>query len=220
MTKNNTKKASSKKKFQFKLNATNIILILGAMLVLIPAVVIGSILISSSLQTGSVIKGSRFNNDLDPAITKEHMDRVKTEIEQISGVTVESINLKAATLRLIVITEADTEEKQVAVSESVINALDTVLDIDTYFTDTETKKMYDLEINIVDQLDVTKTFHVIVTKNAEMDEYHVDDVLSPKNPTLAAELLQKLNEKNNPQPEIPSGSGEGESESDSESSGE
>lgn len=62
-----------------------------------------------------------------------------------------------------------------------------------YFTSTDTKKMYDLEVNFIDQVGDTRTTFIQVVKNANMDTFSVQDLLTPVNPELAQQLLDELN---------------------------
>jgi hypothetical protein len=57
--------------------------------------------------------------------------------------------------------------------------------------------MYDLEVNFIDQVGDTRTTFIQVVKNANMDTFSVQDLLTPVNPELAQQLLDELNAKNN-----------------------
>ena len=92
----------TKKKKVLKLNFSNIVFALGILFILIPTTVIGVILLQSSMQTGNVIAGNRFANDLNPAITEDLQNLGKEAMQSVSGVEVVEMNLKAATLRLTV----------------------------------------------------------------------------------------------------------------------
>ena len=137
-----------KKNFKFKLNFSNIVFALGIAFVLIPSLIIGGILLQSSLQTGTVIAGNRFNNDLQPEITKDLIGLTKEAISSISNVTVDEINLKSATLRITVtIPSGLEEENKLVLVESILNKVNGVIPFADYFSATDTKKMYDLEVN-------------------------------------------------------------------------
>lgn len=186
-----------KKNFKFKLNFSNIVFALGIAFVLIPSLIIGGILLQSSLQTGTVIAGNRFNNDLQPEITKDLIGLTKEAISSISNVTVDEINLKSATLRITVtIPSGLEEENKLVLVESILNKVNGVIPFADYFSATDTKKMYDLEVNFVDKVGDTHTTYIQAVKNANMDTWSVQDLLTPVNPVLAQELLDKLNAKN------------------------
>jgi len=189
---------TKQKNFKFKFTFSNIVFALGIAFVLIPSLVIGVILLQSSLQTGSVITGNRFNNDLEPEITKDLINLTEEAINSVSTVTLTEINLKAATLRItITIPSGLDEEDRLALVETVMGKINGVVPFTDYFTSTDTKKMYDLEVNFIDQVGDTRTTFIQVVKNANMETFSVQDLLTPVNPELAQQLLDELNAKNN-----------------------
>ena len=186
-----------KKNFKFKFTFSNIVFALGIAFVLIPSLIIGGILLQSSLQTGSVIAGNRFNNDLEPEITKDLVGLTEEAIIALPNVTVNEINLKAATLRITVtIPSGLDEESKLELVQDIKDKINGVVPFSEYFTATDTKKMYDLEVNIIDKVGDTHTTYIQVVKNANMETFSVQDLLTPVNPELAQQLLDKLNEKN------------------------
>lgn len=189
---------TKQKNFKFKFTFSNIVFALGIAFVLIPSLVIGVILLQSSLQTGSVITGNRFNNDLQPEITKDLMGLTEEAINSVPTVTLTEINLKSATLRITVtIPTGLDEDDRLDLVQSVMDKINGVIPFTDYFTATDTKKMYDLEVNFIDQVGDTRTTFIQVVKNANMETFSVQDLLVPVNPTLAQELIDKLNAKNN-----------------------
>ncbi len=209
---------TKQKNFKFKFTFSNIVFALGIAFVLIPSLVIGVILLQSSLQTGSVITGNRFNNDLEPEITKDLINLTEEAINSVSTVTLTEINLKSATLRItITIPSGLDEEDRLALVESVMNKVNGVVPFADYFTSTDTKKMYDLEVNFIDQVGDTRTTFIQVVKNANMDTFSVQDLLTPVNPELAQQLLDELNATEDENTVIPD-SGETEN-TDTESEG-
>ena len=186
----------TKKKKVLKLNFSNIVFALGILFILIPTTVIGVILLQSSMQTGNVIVGNRFTNDLNPAITEDLQNLGKEAMQSVSGVEVVEMNLKAATLRLTVnLPSGKDEANYMSLIESSLSKLNEAIPFDTYFNDTDSMKMYDLEVNYVDALDNTKSIYYQVIKNANMETWRVQNLLVPVNPELAAELLAKLAQK-------------------------
>lgn len=184
-----------KKRFKFEFTFSNIVFALGVAFIVIPALVIGIILLQSSLQTGTVITGNRFNNDLQPEITEELLGLTETAINTQTNVKVEEMNLKAATLRITLVIPASLdEESKVAVVQATIDKVNSVIPFTEYFTATDTKKMYDLELNFIDKVGDTRTTYIQVVKNANMDTWSVQDMLTPINPVLAQQLLDSLNE--------------------------
>lgn len=186
-----------KKQLKFKFTFSNIVFALGIAFVLIPGLIIGGIILQSSLQTGTVITGNRFNNDLQPEITKDLIKLSEEAINTVSNVSVDEINLKSATLRITVtIPSGLDEETRLSLVEEVLNKVNSVLPFAEYFTATDTKKMYDLEINYIDKVGETHTTYLQAIKNANMDTWLIQDMLTPVNPELAQELINKLNAKN------------------------
>lgn len=207
----------TKKKKVFKLNFSNIVFALGILFILIPTTVIGVILLQSSMQTGNVIAGNRFANDLNPAITEDLQNLGKEAMQSVSGVEVVEMNLKAATLRLTVnLPSGKDEANYMSLIESSLSKLNEAIPFDTYFNDTDSMKMYDLEVNYVDALDNTKSIYYQVIKNANMETWRVQNLLVPVNPELAAELLAKLAQKDE-NSVIPNTNGSEESETTEES---
>ena len=144
-----------KKNFKFKFTFSNIVFALGIAFVLIPSLIIGGILLQSSLQTGSVIAGNHFNNDLEPEITKDLVGLTEEAIIALPNVTVNEINLKAATLRITVtIPSGLDEESKLELVQDIMDKINGVVPFSEYFTATDTKKMYDLEVNIIDKVDI------------------------------------------------------------------
>lgn len=186
----------TKKKKGLKLNFSNIVFALGILFILVPTTVIGVILLQSSMQTGNVITGNRFANDLNPALTEDLMGLGKEAMESESGVEVVEMNLKAATLRFIVTLPSGRDEANyLSLIDSTLTKLNGAIPFDTFFNDTDSMKMYDLEVNYVDALDSTKSIYYQVIKNANMETWRVQNLLVPVNPQLAADLLAKLAQK-------------------------
>jgi len=185
-----------KKHFKFKFTFSNIVFALGIAFVLIPSLVIGVILLQSTLQTGSVITGNRFNNDLEPKITNDLIDLTEEAINTLGDVSVNEINLKAATLRItLTIPTGLQEEDRLDLVQATIDKVNGVVPFADYFSATDTKKMYDLELNFIDQVGDTKTTYIQVVKNAHMDTWSIQDLLVPMNPELAQQLIDELNAK-------------------------
>ena len=207
----------TKKKKGLKLNFSNIVFTLGILFILIPTSVIGVILIQSSMQTGNVIAGNRFANDLNPAITEDLQNLGKEAMQSVSGVEVVELNLKAATFRLTVTLPSGKDEANyLSLIENSLAKLNEAIPFDTFFNDTDSMKMYDLEVNYVDALDNTKSIYYQVVKNANMDTWRIQNLMVPVNPELAAELLAKLAQKEE-NSVIPNTNGSEESETTEES---
>ncbi|MCI6272354.1 MAG: hypothetical protein MR601_05330 [Erysipelotrichaceae bacterium] len=198
------RRVSRKKAKRRSLSVSSIILIFGSLLIITPFIVLGWILLSASLDTGTPILGDRYVGDLDPAISKSDISNVKKSVDGINGVEASSVELATATLRVYVDVEdsySDTQASDVAKSayDSVIN----VLDVNKYFTQTDSKKMYDLEIhvyNLKKNRDQDNFSYVILTKTSSMSDSKIQVVSTPIDAELAQQLRDDVEARNNPTP--------------------
>lgn len=196
---------TKKKKSNKKLDASTVIIIAGLIIIMIPFLVLGYILLSDSMKTGSPIVGNRFVNDLEPAITENNLAAISTSIKEIEGVEDVECVLKTATLRVYVDAADDkTAEEIQTMTEEIYKAVTDECDEETYFSQNDMKKMYDLEIhvyNLSENRDSDDFIYVIANKNSSMEKMVMQIVSEPKDPELAKELLDELEAKNNPAPE-------------------
>ena len=95
------------------------------------------------------VVGNRFDSkDLNPAITNDQISQVQTTIASIGGVENVEVNLKSATLRISIDVSDDANADTCnAIAQEAYNQVNGILPVDTYFTNTEEAKMYDLEID-------------------------------------------------------------------------
>lgn len=179
----------------------------------IPVLVLIVILIQSSLGTGKVIDGSRFKNDLSPEITQALIQETQTDLEGLDKVNMVSLNLKAATLMIEVKLDSTLKNEDfVKKATEIVNTIDVNLPINTYFTSTDTMKMYDLQVdlyNTVSETDSTVQFHTILIKNGNMLEWSIQDVSTALNEELAQQLRDAVEAKNNPTETTPTTPTEG-----------
>ncbi len=199
------KKTKKTKKTKRKMDRASLIILIGGAFIIIPFLVLGWILISASLGTGNPIFGSRYDGDLDPAITKEQLAEVETKIEGNSGVESVSINLASATLRVSIdITDSASEEDAQQMLEKAYDQIMASLPVDTYFTSAQNRRMYDLEIhvyNLKDNRDSDNFVYKIRTKNSMMNGEPVDQLVSePIDAELAQELRDDVENRLNPTP--------------------
>ena len=202
MTKNTNQKTqkNSHSKLFNKIFKGNKIFWAGLVFFSIPVIILLVILLQSSLATGNVIEGNRFNNDLDPEITEAMLTNVTSDLESLDVQSV-SVNLHAATV--IVSIKVDPElltEDFADIATQAVEMIDSAISIDTYFTSTDSKKMYDLQIDVynMSMANDSVNLHTILTKNGNMSEWAIQDVSTAVNPDLAAELLTAMEAKNNP----------------------
>ena len=184
----NQVKIKTKKK---KMSKGGIVLLVGIIVILIPCLIFGGILLSAALETGKPVSGSRFNNDLNPSISNSNTKSLETTISAMSGVESCEIVLKSAQYRVNVNTTDSLSESQIKdLAVDVYNAVNTALPITTYFTSTDSEKMYDLSINVYNYIseDDDTMIYYILTKNSNMDTYSLQCVSSAVDEDLAAEL--------------------------------
>lgn len=190
----------STKKEKKKLSRSAIVLIVGLIIIAIPICIFVGILGISAMQTGTPREGSRFDGDLDPAITDANIESLKTKLNALSSVESLEVVLSQGQLRIFIDTVDTLSEEQVdSLLTSAYNAVNSELPISTYFTATESKKMYDLQINIYTSPTASEIGddagrqYKLLHKNSAEETYGIDDLAHPKDPALAAEL-EGLNE--------------------------
>lgn len=117
--------------------------------ILIPFLIVGYVILTSLGGQNEPVVGNRFDsNDLNPAITNDQISQVQTAIASIGGVENVEVNLKSATLRISIDVSDDANADTCnAIAQEAYNQVNGILPVDTYFTNTEDAKMYDLEID-------------------------------------------------------------------------
>ena len=185
-----------KKKKNRKISKGAIVLIIGIIIILIPCGIFGGILLKASLETGSPVVGSRFDNDLQPSISESDLTRIKNDVLTVYGVEECDVVLTSAQLRVNVKTKQTMEANQIEeVCERTYDKVNSVLPISTYFTAKDTMKMYDLAVNVYNMIDSgnDKMIYYILTKNSKMDTYTMQCVSKPVDEDLAKELRGETN---------------------------
>jgi spore coat protein CotF len=197
-------KTPKTKKIRRKISFGGWILLFSLTIVIIAGSAFAWILYGAISEKGHIIVGSRFQMELDPAIEKAKITEVKTAIEANSFAVKTSVNLRSATLRILV--QINGELTDAELSAAILKIKDDVnaaLPIDTYFTSTPDIKMYDLEIQVYNGTEPvsTETFtyhHFILVKNANMVSWQIQDVSVAVNPEMRAILEERLNSFNTP----------------------
>lgn len=182
---------------RIRISFASVILILGILVLLIPVFGFGYLLYSATLGTGTPLFGNRYANDLNPAITPAQTTQIDTTLKSLANVDNVSVKLTSATLRISIDTLDTLNAVGVkALTTQVYDAIQAVVPVATYFTADETKKMYDLEIsvyNLKDGKDKADYFYFIITKNANMPKWIIQEVSKPVNAALAQQLRDALN---------------------------
>ena len=166
-------------------------------LLLIPAAFMAWMLISAALDTGSPIIGDRYKGDLEPAITKNDLDTIASNTKNLSGVEDSFINLATATLRVYAdIDDNANVDTAKSTATRIFNEVTNVLTPSVYFTQSEGKKMYDLEIHVFTSNDREKAsnfVYVIETKTSSMEQPIQQVVSEPLDASLAQRLRDEMN---------------------------
>ncbi|MBQ6334368.1 MAG: hypothetical protein IJI46_04820 [Erysipelotrichaceae bacterium] len=185
----------SDKKEKKRLSRSAIVLIVGLIIIAIPVCIFAGILGISALQTGTPREGSRFDGDLEPAITDENVEAIRQKLSVISQVEDLEIVLAQGQLRIFIDTSDNLSEEQVdSIVTTAYNAVNSVTPITTYFTATDSKKMYDLQINVYTTAEASEIGsessrqYKLLHKNSAEETYSIDDLAHPKDASLAAEL--------------------------------
>lgn len=189
------KKDVKKTKKRKQLSRSAIILIVGLFIIAIPIIIFLAILGISALQTGSPRDGSRFDNDLDPKITDSDLSSIENELNTISSVDEIEVILSEGQLKIYIDTNDNLDEQQIdSIISNAYNIVNSKLPVSTYFTATDSRKMYDLQINVYTVAEASpigaenSRQYKLLHKNSTESQYSIDDLAHPKDPNLAAEL--------------------------------
>lgn len=172
-----------------KLSKSGLILIIGSVIIAIPCIIFALILGISALQTGSPRDGSRFSGDLVNEITKTDVKEIETQLSSFTNTEKVTVTLSEGQLKVFIdCDDSLSEEKVDKILTDAFNAVIFKLPIGTYFTKTDTAKMYDLQINVYTSMDSENRVYKFLHKNAAEENYSIDDLANPKDPKIAAEL--------------------------------
>jgi len=192
-------KTPTTKKQRRKISFGGWFLILSTLIVLSIAGVFGWILWDAMQATGTITVGDRFQLELNPAIDPTKVEAVKTALTAEPFAVETSVNLKSATLRIMVQVKPELTDAELAAAiVKIKDDVQALIPLETYFTSTPDVKMYDLEIHLTNSKEPvsTETFkyhYFIFVKNANMLTWKIQEVSKAVNPTLADELRAKLN---------------------------
>ena len=176
------------------------------LLFLSPFLVLGYIILSAAMDTGKPIIGNRYDGDHDPAITKSDLERVESSVKSMSGVEKTMVNLATGTLRVYAdINDSASAETAGSTASQVYSTVTSILDVGTYFTQSNGKKQYDLEVHVYnqDKNPENNFVYVIGTKTSSMDAPIYQLVSEPIDAELAESLRQAVENRNNPKPATP-----------------
>ncbi|WP_286356318.1 hypothetical protein [Ileibacterium valens] len=122
---------------------------LTLIIILIPVAIVGYVLMSSMESQGKPVEGSRFSeNALQPEIQQKDLDAIQSELMNIEGVESATMDMKSATLRIhLNMQDGFDDDGLTNAAEAAYGIVNNVLPIDTYFTNSNDSKNYDLEID-------------------------------------------------------------------------
>ena len=165
------------------------------LIIMIPVVIVGYVLLASLGGQNRPVEGSRFSKkDLDPAITDDNISTLESALSNIENVEKVSVNLLSATLRVhIDLIDSATDDVASAAINSAYSVINEQLPIDTYFTNKDGSKMYDLEIDSYNYLiDDTHTAdgwtYLKLTKTGASDGPVTDNMTVAKDAELSNQL--------------------------------
>jgi len=196
----NTPKTNKPKR---KISLGGWVLLFSLAVVFVFGSIFALIMFNALSETGKTVVGNRFQLELNPSIENAKLTEIKSALDGQSTTVKSSVNLKSATLRIMVqVNSTLTDEELQTTILSIKDLVNTSLPIETYFTSTPDIKMYDLEIHIFNAVEAvsTETFayhYFILSKNANMLDWKIQEVSAPVNPELAAQLKAILEEKSN-----------------------
>lgn len=180
--------SKTKKKF----GASDAILILGVLVIMIPVIYLLSILLGAAKVSNVPINGNRFEGERTVEITTDQMSSLEAEIEKISGVEDCKTELRVATLRVYVdVSDSLSKEEYEGLLMQVYEKIDSALPVGTYFTASGSVRQYDLEIHTYNSLELKEGeefIYRILVKNSNMETYQINEVSDARNEELAKEL--------------------------------
>lgn len=166
-------------------------------IIAIPCVIVGYVLLTSMEEQNQPVVGVRFDSgDLNPKIEQSQLDQIQQELSGIGGVEAVTDNLKSATLRIHLNMAdnagRDTVEAALHQARDVVNS---ILPFDTYFTNTENGKNYDVEIDcynwiVDDSHPADGQIYFKLTKTGAGSEV-VDVITEAKDPDLVSEIVRE-----------------------------
>lgn len=180
------KKANSRKKNM------KYLYIIAICVILVPILLLGYLYFSTKENSGSPIIGNRYNNALTTKISNNDLNKIEKAL-QLEGVEKVEVNLTSATLRINLDVNNDLKSKEVTnLLKEAYAKIDELLPVDTYFTNQEDAKMYDLDIhayNFIPDDNKEGWIYKELVKNASNKKTVIDTLSSPRNEDVANDLL-------------------------------
>lgn len=166
-------------------------------IILIPLVIVGYVLLTSAQGSDQPVEGSRFSaNDLNPKIEDSQIADIQGQLMTIPGVETATIDLKSATLRVhLNMQDGASDEELENGANQAWDIVNSILPIETYFTNTTDGKNYDLQIDsynyLVDDAHPAEGWRFIKITKTGSGERTVDNMTQAKNPDLADQVRNR-----------------------------
>lgn len=177
----------------------NTILWIGLVVILIPCLILLYIIVGTKEKAGQPVVGNRNEGSLDPAITNEQLESIKSALVFDNVENIE-VHLKSATLRITINTNDDVSyEDAETLANTTYDKVMEILPVETYFTNVKEDdklktKMYDIEIQVYnvlkkDNVNEIDLIYLVKSKSANVSEAHINNFASPKNEEVSDGLL-------------------------------
>ncbi len=179
---------------------SHILVWIAAAVILIPTILVGVVVMTSTENSGTPVVGSRFSEtDLNPAITDDQITQIEAAMKELDYAESVEVNLKSATLRINIdlddiVDEVD-EELVKKLASQAYDKVDAILPVETYFTQQSDAKMYDLSINVYNysSFDEEHTedhwIYVSLTKTSASEKSVVDVLSVPRDEETAEAVM-------------------------------
>lgn len=164
-------------------------------LLMTPFLVFGYIIYRDSSQTGQPVVGSRNENQLNPAISKDQLSEIETGITDETIIS-KKVTLKSSTLRVYLEVDQSTSKKAIEeLANNTYAVIIEVLPIETYFTSLNNKKMYDLEVHLynnAEDRDSEEFVYFEIIKSSSIEEFRSEFVSDVRDAEYREEVLENL----------------------------
>ena len=170
---------------------------LTLIIIAIPFAIVAFVLLTSLGGQNKPGVGNRFGKeDLNPSSSNTQIKQVSSVCQSIGGVEKVEVNLKSATLRISIdISDEMNAEGASAVAQEAYNQVNQILPIETYFTNTEKGKMYDIEIDaynyLIDESHPLSGQAYVKVQKSGAGEMIIENMAQPKNAELSAAIKRE-----------------------------
>ena len=177
----------------------HVVLCLVLIVLLIPAILLGAILVDTLEDSSKPVIGQRYENELDPAITEENIKSLENILSFDNAEKVE-VNFKSARVAILIdMTDDASKDTIKKAATTAFEKVNEVLPIDIYFTnrieEDTSIKMYDLQIDAYNVVSGENQIHYVLTKTGASEDEILQLVSSPKDKEVANDVMSQGEEK-------------------------